>query len=165
MESPQSVENPVESSWKVSVKVKVRSFEVDAQGIVHNAVYLHYFEIGRMEYFRALGYPLDAASINTWAKVVIARQEIDYLSPAKYDDDLIVHTRLAWIKKSSFGFEGYVERALDGKPIARNLTIMVWLDAKTDQPKPVPEIFRTLISSFEGRDVSVEASGTETGKG
>src|ERR1700754_4102733 len=48
------------SKFKHSITSRVRTYDVDRQNIVHNAVYLYWLEVGRVEYFRALGLPIDA---------------------------------------------------------------------------------------------------------
>ena len=63
-----------------------RSYEIDWQGIVHNAVYLHYFEVGRIEYLNTIGAKVDINTINLDSKVVLARNEIDYRNPARFGD-------------------------------------------------------------------------------
>jgi len=45
------------SLFQHTIPVQVRNYEVDWQGIVHNAVYLLYFEIGRVDYFKHIGPP------------------------------------------------------------------------------------------------------------
>jgi acyl-CoA thioester hydrolase len=67
-----------------SVPLQVRNYEVDWQGIVHNAVYLQYFEIGRMEYLKRIGVRVDLHSIVNESKVVVARNEVDYRSSSTF---------------------------------------------------------------------------------
>ncbi|TLY28993.1 MAG: hypothetical protein E6K56_09025 [Ignavibacteria bacterium] len=76
------------SKFKHKTEVRVRNYEVDWQGIVHNAVYLQYCELGRVDYLRRLGVKLDLTTIRHDARVVVARNEIDYKSPARFDDAL-----------------------------------------------------------------------------
>jgi len=90
------------------ITLRVRNYQVDWQGIVHNAIYLEYFETGRIEYLRRIGRVLDLASINRSSRVVLARNEIDYISPAKFDDLLEVGTKVSQIGTSSFIFEGVI---------------------------------------------------------
>jgi acyl-CoA thioester hydrolase len=143
--------NPEKYSF--SLELRVRNFEVDWQGIVHNANYLHYFEIGRIEYLKHLGIPVDMRSIQSDSKVVVVRNEIDYRSPAMFDELLEVHTRVSYIRSTSFAFEGMIFEERSGRRIAENLAIHVWLDPATDRPLRVPEDFRTSIREFEGKNV------------
>jgi acyl-CoA thioester hydrolase len=144
------------NKFKHHARVTVRNNEIDWQGVVHNAIYLHYFEVGRMGYFEALGFPivLDRPQSLEW-KIVIGRNEIDYRSPARYNETLDVYTRIAWIRNTSYALQGYIEEATTKRLIAENVSIHVWLDKDTDKPIAVPDFFRKMVRQFEGDDVMI----------
>jgi len=137
-------------------QVSVRNYEIDWQGIVHNAVYLHYFEIGRIEYLNTIGAKVDINTINHEAKVVLARNEIDYRSPARYGDTITIYSRISAIKNSSFIFEGILERVATREILAENVAVHVWLNHKTNASMPVPNDFRKLVQRYEGKDSSID---------
>jgi acyl-CoA thioester hydrolase len=139
-----------------STQVNVRNYEIDWQGIVHNAVYLHYFEVGRIEYLNTIGAKVDINTINNESKVVLARNEIDYRTPARYGDTINVYSRISAIKNTSFIFEGLLERNSSGEIIAENVAVHVWLNHKTNLPMPVPDDFRKLAQRFEGEDCIIQ---------
>ena len=141
--------------FKYKTSVRVRNFEVDWQGIVHNANYLLYFEIGRIEYLRHVGIPVSMETIMGHAKIVLARNEIDYRSPAKFDDLLDVYTRVASINNTSFTFEGIITESDTQRVISNNIAVHVWLDAQTNLPTRVPDSFRELVMKFEGESVTI----------
>ncbi len=136
--------------------VKVRNYEIDWQGIVHNAVYLHYFELGRIEYLNTIGAKIDINSINTVSKVLLARNEIDYRSPARYGDTINVYSRVSAINNSSFIFEGLLERDANGDRLAENVAVHVWMNHTRNVPMPVPDEFRRLVQRFEGERCSIQ---------
>ena len=73
------------------ITIRVRYQETDAQGRVHHANYINFFEIGRVEFLRAAGYrykELEAAGI----LLVVTEMECRYLAPAQYDDELKIKT-------------------------------------------------------------------------
>ncbi len=137
-------------------QVSVRNYEIDWQGVVHNAVYLHYFEIGRIEYLIAIGAKVDVNTINSESKVVLARNEVDYRTPARYGDTINVHSRISAIKNTSFIFEGLLERSSSGEIIAENVAVHVWLNPKTNTPMPVPNEFRKLVQRLEGENCRIQ---------
>jgi acyl-CoA thioester hydrolase len=137
------------------MQLRVRNYEVDWQGIVHNANYLLYCEIGRVEYLKAIGASIDLNSINRSSKVVLARNEIDYKHPARFDDLLNVYTRIASIRNSSFVMEGIVQLAASEEMVAENVAYHVWLDHENGLPKNVPDEFRQLVQSYEGETCEV----------
>jgi acyl-CoA thioester hydrolase len=141
--------------FKHSTSVRVRNYEVDWQGIVHNANYLLYFEVGRIEYLKRIGIQLDINTIRKENMVVLVRNEIDYLSPALFDDSLLVYSRVSYIKNTSFAFEGLILHEPSGRLIASNVAIHVWLDARTGEPAPVGANFRRKVREFEGESVAI----------
>lgn len=144
------------AKFKHKEQVTVRNNEIDWQGVVHNAVYLHYFEVGRMGYFEKVGFPIviDNPAQLDW-KVVIGRNEIDYRSAARFNETLDVYTRIAWIRNTSYALEGFIEETTTKRLIVENVSIHVWLDKNTDKPAPVPGFFRKMVRQFEGDDVLI----------
>lgn len=138
------------SKFGFTTQLQVRNYEVDWQGVVHNAVYFQYFEVGRVAYLRELGVRIDAVSIMRESMIVVARNEIDYVSPARFGEVIEVSTRISFVKNSSFGFEGILEEPATRRRIAENVSIQVWLDHHTGRPKSVEDWFRKEVESREG---------------
>lgn len=130
-------------------QVRVRTFDVDSQGIVHNINYLKYFEVGRVEYRRNLGYKILPNGIfNDGLKVVVVRNEIDYISFAFLDDLLNIYTKISWIKNSSFCFEQLIENDESRKTICIGKGILVNLNSRNEAVKLCNK-FINEIKTFE----------------
>jgi acyl-CoA thioester hydrolase len=142
--------------FRHSIQIRVRNYEVDWQGVVHNGNYLLYCEVGRVEYFKHIGAKLDLNTINGESKVVLVRNEIDYKASAQFDALLNVYTRIAHIRNTSFAMESFVEHAETGDRIVNNVAYHVWLDPTTNRPTPVPLDFRKLIRSYEGANCDID---------
>ena len=138
------------SLYRHKTQVRVRNYEVDWQGIVHNAVYLLYFELGRVEYLKEMGARLDLNSVRGQNKVVLVRNEIDYRKPVGFDELLNVYTRISRINNSSFWMEGILEEASTKAVVATNVAFHVWLDPATNRPRTVGDEFRKQVQEFEG---------------
>jgi len=73
--------------------IRVRYAECDPMGVVHHTVYPVWFEMGRTELLRATG-----ASYREFEEqglfLVVVRLEVRYRQPARYDDELQLHSRL-----------------------------------------------------------------------
>lgn len=136
--------------FRHSINIRVRNYEVDWQGIVHNSNYLRYCEVGRIEYLRDIGATIDITAINSGSRVVLVRNEIDYIAPARFDDMLTVWTRISGIRNSSFIMEGFVERLGSSERIAENVAFHAWLHPQHAESIRVPDEFRDLVRSFEG---------------
>lgn len=74
--------------------IRVYYEDTDLAGIVYYANYLRFIERGRTEWVRGLG--IDQARLRAEQGIVFAvrRVEADYLKAARFDDELIVETRL-----------------------------------------------------------------------
>lgn len=130
--------------------VRVRTFEVDSQGIVHNAVYLQYFEVGRVEYRRAFGYTINSQGIFTdGLKVVVVNNTINYHEPAYLDELLNVYTRIEWVKNSSFGFDQFIENDKTGNIICTGKGVLVNLNPSTNIPEGLSSGFINELKNFE----------------
>lgn len=132
------------------VQVRVRTFEVDAQGIVHNAVYLQYLELARIEYRRALGYNiLPNGVFNDGLKAVVVNNTINYKGFSFLDDLLNVYTRIEWIKNSSFCFDQVIQKENGGTVVCEAKGILVNLNPQSNLPEKLTEAFTEDIKRFE----------------
>jgi acyl-CoA thioester hydrolase len=129
--------------------VTVRSYEIDWQGIVHNSNYLLYFEVARIEYFKAVGIPIDERTINGPIRIVIVRNELDYLSSATFDDTLSIYSRVIAVKNSSLICESLMVNAATNALVAKNVSVLVWTDPVTMKSTTIPNTVRDQIDVFE----------------
>jgi len=138
------------SLFKHEFPVRVRNYHVDSQGIVHNAIYLEYCETGRVEYIRNLGFHLlPSGMFDNGIKVMVKRNEINYLYPAGIDELIIVHTRVSYIKNSSFCFEHILTNEQKNKMYCDQKSIHVNLNPETNQPERLDDKYRELFIKFE----------------
>lgn len=84
--------------------IRVYYENTDAGGVVYHAQYLNFFERARTEYLRALGFSQQQLLEQNLA-FVVKKLEIDYKAPARLDDQLVIESRVAEIKKASLLFE------------------------------------------------------------
>ncbi|CUS77292.1 acyl-CoA thioesterase, partial [Candidatus Kryptobacter tengchongensis] len=126
------------TKFKFKIQVQVRSFDLDSYGIVHNSVYLKYFEIARTEYIRqALG--IDPGRFFNDFYFVIARNVCNYITPAKFDEILDVYARVSKIGNTSFEMEYLIEESKTKRTVATGETVIVLLNRETFKPEPIPE--------------------------
>jgi acyl-CoA thioester hydrolase len=113
------------------VPVRVRYAETDKMGVVYHANYLIWFEIGRTEYCRAKGITYRDMEETDGAFLVVAESYVRYKSPAFYDDNLTVRTRVNEMKKRTLVFEYEIFRASDNTVIALGETTHVVTDSNS----------------------------------
>jgi acyl-CoA thioester hydrolase len=131
-----------------STEVKVRFAETDAQGIAHNAAYLVWFEVARVAYLDRFdgGYPgLRAQGV----EALTIESHVRYLAPARFDDRITIHTRIAERRDARFHFEYALERTADGALVADGWTGHACVDATTFRPTRVPDWLAEAIARAE----------------
>ncbi len=142
------------SQFRHTYDVIVNFDEVDMLHIVNNAVYFNYFEQARIRYAKDIGLlPKDGVFSNGTA-FYMARNEINYLKVAVFEDKLRVYTRVSYIKHSSFGFEHIIENLKTGKIIAEGAGVLVHVDPVTKKSIPLPDEFYDAVGSYE-KDASI----------
>ncbi len=129
--------------------VRVRYSEVDAQAIVFNSRYLEYCDIAVTEYFRAAGMTPESMLTVYHTNTVVVRAELDFLAPARLDDLLSVHVRVARIGRSSLDAEMALCRPGLAEPICRARMTYVNMDEATGRTAPIPQNFRDAIATLE----------------
>lgn len=75
-----------------TISIRVRYTEVDAMGYLHHSRYLQYFEMGRIELLRAAGFSY-AELERQGVFFVVTKVEVKFKAPARYDEELTLHTR------------------------------------------------------------------------
>ncbi|MBN1765687.1 MAG: acyl-CoA thioesterase [Sedimentisphaerales bacterium] len=119
------------------IPIRVRYPEVDRQNAVHHSVYPVYFEMGRTELLRANGYDYKTLEDNGIA-LVVARLECRFRAPARYDDELLLTTRVGKIDRVRLEHLYKLERPDNGRLIAEGRTILVHID-KEGKLQSLPE--------------------------
>jgi acyl-CoA thioester hydrolase len=76
-----------------AIPIRVRYPEADPMGYVHHSVYLQYFEMGRIELLRHAGHSY-ADLEKQGVLFVVTRMEVRYRAPARFDDELLLTTKL-----------------------------------------------------------------------
>ena len=102
-----------------TLEIRVRFAETDAQGIAHNAAYLVWFELGRVDYLArfAGGYK---ALRETGIEALVTESHVRYGVPARFDDVLRMHARCVDVRGARFRYEYLLER--DGERVADGWT-------------------------------------------
>lgn len=116
--------------------VRVYYEDTDAGGVVYYANYLRFFERARTEMLRTMGYEQDQLMAEGIIFVVRSIQ-VDYLIPARFNEQLQVSADLSLIKKASFDFEQQITRG--DEILCRGMVRIACLDAQTMRPKAIPE--------------------------
>jgi len=130
---------------------RVRYGETDQMGIVHHATYPLYFEMGRTELFRQLGIPytkLEAMGII----MPLSSLTIKYISPAKYDDLLVVETSICEFTPLKIVMT-YNIVTKGHQVLTTGETTLISVDATSRKPKRLSASIFELINTAIRNDV------------
>ena len=118
--------------------------DTDAGQVVYYANYYRWMESGRREIFRKL--KIDYVELyNKGIMSPVVESHCNYFHPARYDDIIVVETKITEIKEKSLKFENRIYRKKDMKLLAQGYTINVFVDMKAMKSIKIPEDVRKKI--------------------
>lgn len=131
-----------------SIEVRVRYAETDQMGYVYYGNYATYFEVARVETFRAMGFSYKEMEEDGILMPVL-EYKTKYIRPAKYDDLLTIKVKITDQPKVRIRFEYEV---FNEKEELLNVaeTTLVFIDSKTGKPSiPSPRFQAVIDKSFQ----------------
>ena len=115
--------------------LQTRLNDYDSKGHVNNAVYLAYFEIGRVQAWIAAGGDVDA-------DFILAEAKISYRSPAMMGDPLDLEVTTAEIRNRAWVWRYRILDSRDDRLVAEGETVQVMFDYASRTTVPIPEAIR-----------------------
>jgi acyl-CoA thioester hydrolase len=112
------------------VRLRVRYAETDQMGVVYYANFLVWFEIGRVELLRQLGFDYKSMEIEDDCFIPVVEANCRYKAPARYDDELIIATIVTGVRGAVLKFRYQVLRVIDQQLLAEGETTHVVTDGK-----------------------------------
>jgi acyl-CoA thioester hydrolase len=132
--------------FRYAYRTRVGFDETDAQGIVYYGRYMPYFDRARVEYMRDLGVlvrePADP-------EFVMRAQHVEYLAPARFDDELEVFVRVRRLGTTSVAWEFEAYNASTDERLVGATQTLVSVDLAERRPVPVEWRVREAIAAFE----------------
>lgn len=124
--------------------IQIRFSDIDKMGHINNAKYLTYSEYARVQYFHEL-----TGDTIKWSErgIILARAELDFVSPGHMHDDIFVETWCSRIGNSSFDLTFKIVKKVNSADVllAQGKTVMVCFDYKNNKTFPVPEEWKKLF--------------------
>jgi acyl-CoA thioester hydrolase len=119
-------------------RLRVRYAETDKMGVVYHSNYVIWFEVGRVELLRQLGFEYSSMEKEDDCHIPVVDLRVRYKAPALYDDEIVIRTRLANVRYSLLHFAYEVLRAGDRTLLATGETMHIIVDSQF-QRRPLPE--------------------------
>jgi acyl-CoA thioester hydrolase len=109
-------------------RLRVRYAETDQMGVVYHANYFIWFEVGRVELLRQLGFSYREMEAQDGCAIAVIDARCRYKAPARYDDELLLRTKLSYVRESMIQFGYELLRAGDGALLAEGDTTHIVVD-------------------------------------
>jgi acyl-CoA thioester hydrolase len=132
---------------RFSFPLRVRWAECDMQGIVFNPHYLMYFDVAFTEYMRALGMPYPEAFAAEGTDNFMVSVQADFRASARYDDELEIGVRTAYLGTTSFRMAFSVRRG--EVVLVEGVAVYVNGDRDTHAPRPLPARLVHAVEAYE----------------
>ena len=127
------------------IELRVRYGETDQMGFCYYGNYAQYLEVARVETLRNQGISYKELE-EKGILLPVRNYSIKYVSPAKYDDLLIIHTEIKKLEGSRIVFSYQIHK--DKQLIATAKTELVFVSSKTFKPIKMPPSFELLIDNL-----------------
>lgn len=124
---------------EIRFPVQVYYEDTDAGGVVYYANYLKFMERARTEWLRQLGFEQDVLMRDPGVVFAVTRVEVDYRSPALYNDRLIVVARLRQVSRASMTFEQEVRRDPGERLLVAGIVRVACIDPNRLRPTGIPK--------------------------
>lgn len=131
-------------------KIRVRYAETDKMGVVYHSNFIVWFEVGRVEMLRQLGFRYRDMEREDDCHIAVADVRVRYKAPARYDDEILIRTRLKNARESLLQFAYEIERAEDGTLLAEGETTHIVVDSKFEK-SALPEKYVTAFAKASGK--------------
>ena len=121
-----------------SIQIRVRYPECDPMGYLHHSIFLQYFEMGRVELLRAVGFRYAELELEG-IFFAVTKVEVKYRAPARYDEELTLTTRVA--RRTFVRFDHTYELKRGETLLAEGATTIACV-GRDGQPRQIPESLR-----------------------
>jgi acyl-CoA thioester hydrolase len=127
-------------------KIRVRYGETDQMGYVYYGVYAQYYEVGRVETLRNIGFSYREME-ERGILLPVSEFSINYLKPALYDDEITVVTKVNEMPGVRFTFE-YECFNQKKELLNTGRVVLVFIDKIRNRPCTPPQWFIEKIKSL-----------------
>jgi acyl-CoA thioester hydrolase len=136
-------------------RLRVRYAETDQMGVVYHANYLIWFEVGRVEMLRSLGLPYQRLEQEFDCMIAVVGAELRYRAPARYDDQIVVRTRLTQMRGPMMKIQYQVVREVDDKLLCEGETTHVVVN-RAMEARRLPESYEMAFRDLLAQDAGPE---------
>jgi acyl-CoA thioester hydrolase len=111
-------------------KLRVRYAETDQMGVVYHSNHLIWFEVGRVELMRQMGFSYRKMEREDGLYIAVVEAKCRYRAPVYYDEEVVVRTWLKRVRSSVVVFSYELLRAETSEVLAEGETVHVVTDSQ-----------------------------------
>jgi acyl-CoA thioester hydrolase len=131
-------------------RLRVRYAETDQMGVVYHANHFIWFEVGRVELLRQLGFSYRDMEQSDGCFIAVVDARCRYKAPVRYDDEVIVRTQLKNVRESVIHFGYELVRADDDELLAEGETTHI-VTNEAMKAVQLPEKYLKVFRKATGR--------------
>ena len=136
-------------AWN-ETRLRVRYAETDQMGVVYHTNHLIWFEVGRVELMRQMGFSYRDMEREDGLFIAVAEAKCRYRAPAYYDEEVVVKTCLKRVRESVVVFSYELVRADNGALLAEGETAHIVTD-RDMKVAVMPEKYLTALRAAMGK--------------
>ena len=129
--------------YAFSARTRVGFSDTDAQGVVYYGRYNPYFDLARVEYLRSLG----LLHTDAGGEFVMRANDVEYFAPARFDDELEIHVRVARVGRTSLTYEFAAHRLPDRTLMVTAHQTLVFVNPDVRKPIPIPDEYKARLGA------------------
>ena len=144
--------NPSNHDALNETRIRVRYAETDQMGVVYHSNHLIWFEVGRVELMRQMGFSYRDLERDEGRFIAVAEATCRYRAPIYYDEEVLVRTRLKTARESVVVFAYELVRAETGVLLAEGETTHIVTDSKMKVaalPDKYLSVFRAAVNAVK----------------
>jgi len=130
-------------------RIRVRYAETDQMGVVYHSNHFIWFEVGRVELLRQLGFSYREMETAGGCYIAVVDARCRYKAPVRYDDEVVVRTCLKHVREKVIQFYYELVGAADGRLLAEGETTHIVADAQM-KPRKLPERYMKAFRAAAG---------------
>ena len=133
-------------------RLRVRYAETDQMGVVYHSNHFIWFEVGRVELLRQMGFSYRDMESQDNCFIAVAEAKCRYRAPVRYDEEVVVRTELLNVRESVIHFGYELRRAEAGTLLAEGETTHIVTDAAmkiATLPDRYMQVFRAAVGKVQ----------------
>ena len=129
-------------------RFRARYSETDKMGVIYYANYLVWMEMGRTDYCKSVGFDYRDMELDG-ANMAVAEATCRYITPARYDDAILVRTQVERLNRRLITFRYVISNEQSGTVLAEGRTVHIAV-GKDGKSIFIPTRYLDLMKSAAG---------------